>query len=423
MEWAYFQQIVTLLLGRMAVFQVLDDRIEFTIETETFIYFREEFDSTIAHLKMYRYTPTQCYSPREYEVFVEPVEPRYGYRIIDEPIEISDDSSAYRLGSPSDELVLAFLSGIPSDSVRNYRRILSSRIINVRTLRNDAGEIHLLDLIKKVTKISLSLKISLSEGVSAETMLNRATSFLFSVAYNTDTAVKIIHSVNELEFERGHFSSRHSTNLRNLESPKLFYNHELIEQYNLSLTSEDPFIKFIGYYHILEYFFDAVYTDELINSVKDIILHPGFSTKKPKEINKIIDTVRKKTRANQDAFQGTELEALELTIKRFVSLEQLHEDLANYRPDLIAYYKSHEISFSNGDAIDLDNYTSDKLPKKIAARIYKTRNALVHHKSNTARLKERGIYHPFKDEAELSNEIPLMRFVAEAIIIKTATEI
>ena len=263
MEWAYFQQIVTLLLGRMAVFQVLDDRIEFTIETETFTYFREEFDSTIAQLKMYRYTPTQCYSPREYEVFVEPVEPRYGYRIIDEPIEISDDSSAYRLGSPSDELVLAFLSGIPSDSVRNYRRILSSRMINVRTLRNDAGEIHLLDLIKKVTKISLSLKISLSEGVSAETMLNRATSFLFSVAYNTDTAVKIIHSVN----------------------------------------------------------------------------------------------------------------------------------------------------------------TSDKLPKKIAARIYKTRNALVHHKSNTARLKERGIYHPFKDEAELSNEIPLMRFVAEAIIIKTATEI
>lgn len=38
MEWAYFQQIVTLLLGRMAVFQVLDDRIEFTIETETFTY-------------------------------------------------------------------------------------------------------------------------------------------------------------------------------------------------------------------------------------------------------------------------------------------------------------------------------------------------------------------------------------------------
>lgn len=72
MEWAYFQQIVTLLLGRMAVFQVLDDRIEFTIETETFTYFREEFDSTIAQLKMYRYTPTQCYSPPKCEVVAHP---------------------------------------------------------------------------------------------------------------------------------------------------------------------------------------------------------------------------------------------------------------------------------------------------------------------------------------------------------------
>lgn len=423
MEWSFFQQIVTLLIGRMATFQVFDDKIEFTIEAETFTYFREEFDSTIARLRMYRYAPTRYYSSREYEALVEPAEPRYGYRIIDEPIEVSDGGSAYRLGSPSDELVLAFLSGIPSDSVRNYRRTMPSRMMTVRTFRNDAGEIRLLDLIKKITKLSLSLKISLSEDVSEENMLNRATSFLFSVAYNTDVAVKMIHSINELEFERGHFLSHRSTNLRNIESPKLFYKHELIEQYNLSLTSDDPFIKFIGYYHILEYFFDAVYTDELINSVKDIILHPGFSTKKPKEINRIIDTVRKKTRANQDSFQGTELEALELTIRQFVSLEQLREDLSNYRPDLIAYYKSHEISFSNGDAIDLDNYTHDKLPKKIAARIYKTRNALVHHKSNAALLKERGIYHPFKDEPELSNEIPLMRLVAEAVIIKTATEI
>ena len=55
--------------------------------------------------------------------------------------------------------------------------------------------------------------------------------------------------------------------------------------------------------------------------------------------------------------------------------------------------------------------------------IYKAGNALVHHKSNAALLKEREIYHPFKDESELSNEIPLMRLVAEAVIIKTATEI
>ena len=150
MEWSYFQQIVTLLLGRMAVFQVFDDRIEFTIEAETFTYLREEFDSTIAHLKMHRYAPTQYYSPREYEVLVEPIEPRYGYRIIDEPIEVRDNSSAYRLGSPSDELVLAFLSGIPSDSVRNYRRTLPPRILPLKIGKKILNTINLMKTQKSM---------------------------------------------------------------------------------------------------------------------------------------------------------------------------------------------------------------------------------------------------------------------------------
>ena len=66
---------------------------------------------------------------------------------------------------------------------------------------------------------------------------------------------------------------------------------------------------------------------------------------------------------------------------------------------------------------DLSN---DKLPKKLAARIYKTRNALVHNKSNETRLSERGLYKPFKDKEELSKEIPLMRFLAESIIVNSS---
>jgi len=58
---------------------------------------------------------------------------------------------------------------------------------------------------------------------------------------------------------------------------------------------------------------------------------------------------------------------------------------------------------------------------KIANRIYKTRNALVHSKSNDYIAKERGIYKPFKNNKELSKEIPLMRYISEAIIIKSAT--
>ncbi|MGL6217739.1 MAG: hypothetical protein ACRC36_06860, partial [Lacrimispora sphenoides] len=74
-----------------------------------------------------------------------------------------------------------------------------------------------------------------------------------------------------------------------------------------------------------------------------------------------------------------------------------------------------------GDTIDLKEFTNDKLPKKLAARIYKTRNSLVHSKSNNMSSKDRGIYRPFINSNELSKEIPLMRMLAEYIIINSAS--
>ena len=161
----------------------------------------------------------------------------------------------------------------------------------------------------------------------------------------------------------------------------------------------------------------------MISSVKEILLHPGFSAKKPKDISKIINVVQQKTKIAKEGFQGSELEALELTIKAFISTEELLANLCEYDPALIGYYKTHEVSFSNGDTVNFEDVLNEKLPKKIAARIYKTRNSLVHSKSNNTRVKDRGIYHPFSDEKELAKEIPLMKLIAEAIIIKSAEEI
>ena len=269
----------------------------------------------------------------------------------------------------------------------------------------------------------MSLRIQSVDAISNTTLHKYVKSLLFNVAYNMDTPFKVISSLSELETRKGRPMPRRHARANELEVPKLFYTPELTEQYNLALASEDSFVKFIAYYHIMEYFFDDVYSGELIKSVREVLLHPGFSTKNPKEINKIIDVVRRKTRATKDEFQGTELEALELTIKAFVPLEQLRNDLIDYNPSIVEYYRLHEISFSNGDTIDLNDFGNEKLPKKIAARIYKTRNALVHHKSNNARVKERGVYHPFNDEDELAQEMPLMRLIAEAIIIRSAEEI
>ena len=77
----------------------------------------------------------------------------------------------------------------------------------------------------------------------------------------------------------------------------------------------------------------------------------------------------------------------------------------------------------SGDAIDLTDISNTKLSKKLAGRIYKTRNSLVHSKSNEFKLKEKGIYRPFADKNDLEKEIPIMKYIAEVLIIKTAKEL
>lgn len=320
-------------------------------------------------------------------------------------------------------MILAFLSSIPESELRAYRRIIPSRAMTSHYLINENGTVNFFEMLRKVTRLTLALTLDTSKQIDVAYFNKYATSVLFSLAYNADIAFKVVPSFTELRFPRGRAFAGKNVRNSDIEPPQLLYLTELIEQYNLALSSDDSFVRFIAYYHIMEYFFDDVYNRALIDSVREILVHPGFSSKRPKEISKIIDVVRKKTRSNKDEYQGTELEALELTIRNYVSLERLRDELNSYDSDLVRYYCTHEISFSNGDTIDLNDFENEKLPKKVAARIYKTRNSLVHHKSNSARVKERGVYHPFKDDAELSKEIILMRLIAEMIIIKSAQEI
>ena len=59
---------------------------------------------------------------------------------------------------------------------------------------------------------------------------------------------------------------------------------------------------------------------------------------------------------------------------------------------------------------------SEGVYNQIARRIYYTRNSLIHSKSG----KNRERYKPYKDEKELQKEIPLVRVIAEMIIINSS---
>lgn len=425
MDWESFQNTIKLLLSRYYTDSTFeDDQLELMIEEKKIVFTRQEYQRVCLNLQKYSVSPTFLFNANQLEVFVDIVENnRFLNRFPTDGFEIKDLYISYRISDPSDELLLSFVSSLPKEDISEFRRSIPPRLIFRGVGQNETDEFSLFDLIRRITRVSNSLKIVSVEKTSFDDMKKYTNSFLFGISYNIGVVYKSVFDIDDLSYTREYISHRRNLRPNEIETPKLFYKEELIEQYSLALSSYDPFIQFIAYYHVMEHFFDEVYKGALISEVREIIQNPGFSTKKTKEINKIIDTVQNKTSITKGMFARTELEALELTIKAYVKLEQLFTGLSENYPSLINYYKSHEVSFSKGDNIDLSDYSNDKLAKKIAARIYKTRNSLVHSKSNTYVAKERGIFHPFSDDKELAKEIPLMKTIAESIIIRSAEEI
>ena len=84
---------------------------------------------------------------------------------------------------------------------------------------------------------------------------------------------------------------------------------------------------------------------------------------------------------------------------------------------------NNEVSFSKANKVNFDGDKEDVIYKNLKERIYKTRNAIVHSKASVENTVSNNYYKPFKDDVELEKEIPLMRAIAEQIIINTAEEI
>lgn len=187
----------------------------------------------------------------------------------------------------------------------------------------------------------------------------------------------------------------------------------------MAVSSSDPFIQFIGFYHIMEYFFEEVYKEEIIKTTKEILMRPDFSPKNSKDIMKVVDNIYNK---KDDSIVGAELDSLEITLGKYINIERIVDKLKEIDEELVQYYKNNEVGFSGGIKVDLEA-NNKKIFKHLSKRIYVTRNSLVHSKSNDIRVKERGIYSPFKDSKDLNMEIPLLKVIAEEIIIGSAQEL
>jgi hypothetical protein len=114
-----------------------------------------------------------------------------------------------------------------------------------------------------------------------------------------------------------------------------------------------------------------------------------------------------------DRVHYDELKSLKLTLEKFIDPADLVGKLREYDESLIVHYKQDKVEFSGGDTVNLEITNDDQqIITLLSKRIYKTRNALVHSKDGS-----RDKFIPFKHDKVLVREVPLMRFIAEIIIV------
>lgn len=236
-------------------------------------------------------------------------------------------------------------------------------------------------------------------------------SYLFNIAYVNNVYLDVISSES--------INTRGLTTYRSRIGqlyPYKEYIPELLSYYKQGLSTTSPMAKFLAFYHIVEFFFISIVEDDVLNELKNSITRPSFSPHSKIKLRELYKSIRTRILSQKNEGLWDERKGLLLCIEKFIpDINQFRMSVNSIDATSIDYYKNNQVSFASGSCLIDFDADSETLMKCIRDRIYATRNAIVHSKEGD-KLK----YIPFKHDLELEKEIPLIKALAEEVIINSA---
>lgn len=256
----------------------------------------------------------------------------------------------------------------------------------------------------------LTVHISSNNECSMGEYKKLTQSYLFNISYNKN----IVYSMTKL------LDDRRIRSPRTIRNGQLFpyktYKSELVKYYYQGLTSDIAFTQYLAFYHVAEYFFQSIAEEDAFSEIEKTITHPSFAPRKKEDIRNFYNKIKKIMRDQREDGVWDEKTGLLLCLKKFIpDIDTLKNSINAIDASAIDYYMNNETVFADeGNKINFSNITEGTY-KEIRNRIYAVRNSIVHSKEG-----EKLRYEPFKHDKELSREIPLIRAVAEEIIVSSA---
>lgn len=258
-----------------------------------------------------------------------------------------------------------------------------------------------------------SLKIKGSESIELNMWNTFKTAFEFDFMYKS--GISVVNYIDISDVFRLNNDLRSRLDLKEIDSaPLRQYSNDVVDYYRLALSSNDSYIKYISFYHVIEYFFDEIFKNKLVTDLRDKITRPDFSYLKDDKLYEVALFVKNRMKMDNENGQGNEIESLKFVLSEYISTEELINRLNIINEKSKQYYQENKVAFCNAPAISWND--TQGVITHLAKRIYITRNSLVHSKSG--KNKER--YRPYKDEMTLKKEIPLVQAISELIIINSS---
>jgi hypothetical protein len=289
------------------------------------------------------------------------------------------------------------------DTVAQYTLERMRRPI-IRENRNNFNEMY--DVLYR----PLTIRVNNLNAASVEGALKRSSSIidncLFELAYLKDITLSLEEELPRRlpRIKPFQFGTRFEGS--ELPLPRVGYSADILRFYQRGMSTDDPVIQFLSFYQVIEYFFVRISDEQLYSKLSQKINDPKFTTT-PANLDRIIqDTITHKRETD-------ETEMLKFVLNRFIDEAELIEFLKAYEAYLgdNLYSKKKSIFGENIEVKLEPNHTIGNIAKRIKV----IRNALVH---SSDRYERQQRYIPStSSEKMIHNEIPLMKYLAEKVII------
>lgn len=438
MNWEEFKEKVKLILINFEEYYKISyesDRITFYVDEYEFIYTKADYERFQSSISNYKYKNFILNKEEKYEVVIYELKDNgYGLGVFDYQGRVynSDESISLKVSDISDEMLYFLIKEIDMDK---YFKAFNQKYIDDYHRNN----FNLWKLLKLALNNVKSIVVNYQDSMNEEDVVNLINSYFFEICIENNELYRIACTSENVFGKETCFDTVDTMSMIN-QFPKRVFNQELLDQYNIATMSNDPMLQFIGYYHVLEYFYKRTVLDDAYNYLKENICTSNTYNLSEKDLQLICEMINKKY---NKLLRISERDALGLTLKKYITIDSLKKRidsdyLVNYDetnhyyfceiaysvyPRNYFYYKDNIVPFSEGAKVDLESIDKNEIYENLKNRIYDTRNAIVHSKASAEIDTVDGYYNPFEDAKDLRKEIPLMKAIAEQIIIKTAEEI